>query len=155
MLRECKSRPLRSDGAQVRADPDIFLGRYETSDSVYDLAWAESNETQVIVAGGDGSIKLYDTKAPENFPVASWQEHNREVYAVCWNLVTKDSFVSSSWDGTVKVVQSHHPAITPRSDVERKLRYNRSGLPSVLTLCLLFLRTPALIALRSHLGPLQ
>ncbi|KUJ17173.1 WD40 repeat-like protein [Mollisia scopiformis] len=76
---------------------------YETSDSVYDLAWAESSETQVILAGGDGSIKLFDIAAPGNNPVAQWQEHNREVYAVAYNLVTKDSFVSSSWDGTVKV----------------------------------------------------
>jgi len=34
----------------------------------------------------------------------SWQEHRREVYAVAWNLVTKDTFLSSSWDGTIKVV---------------------------------------------------
>jgi peroxin-7 len=56
------------------------------------------------VAGGDGSVKLFDISAQGNDPVVTWQEHNREVYAVCYNLVTKDSFVSSSWDGTVKVV---------------------------------------------------
>ncbi|KAF8853395.1 putative peroxisome biosynthesis protein (Peroxine-7) [Acephala macrosclerotiorum] len=82
---------------------------YDTPDSVYDLAWAERNETQVVVAGGDGSLKLYDTKSPDSFPVQEWKEHNREVYSVNWNLVTKDSFVSSSWDGTVKVWSPTRP----------------------------------------------
>lgn len=66
-----------------------------------------------MVAGGDGSLKLYDTKSPDSFPVQEWKEHNREVYSVNWNLVTKDTFISSSWDGTVKLVRSLCPAITP------------------------------------------
>jgi peroxin-7 len=40
----------------------------------------------------------------DQFPVASWKEHSKEVYAVNWNLATKDTFVSSSWDGTIKMV---------------------------------------------------
>lgn len=34
----------------------------------------------------------------------NFSEHKRETYSVCWNPVTKDTFVSSSWDGTVKIV---------------------------------------------------
>ncbi len=34
----------------------------------------------------------------------NFHEHKRETFAVCWNPVTKDSFISSSWDGTVKIV---------------------------------------------------
>lgn len=81
------------------------LLRFDTQDSLYDLAWSESHQNQVLVAAGDGSIKLFDIGLDE-FPVGSWKEHNREVFAVHWNLVTKDTFCSSSWDGTVKVVRS-------------------------------------------------
>jgi len=38
-----------------------------------------------------------------NYPIRSWQEHAREVFSVHWNLVSKESFLSSSWDGTVKI----------------------------------------------------
>jgi peroxin-7 len=54
------------------------------------------------VASGDGSIKLFDTNA-DNFPVQNWKEHSREVFSTHWNLVAKDKFCSSSWDGTVKI----------------------------------------------------
>ncbi len=81
------------------------LLRFDTQDSLYDLAWSETHENQVVVAAGDGSIKLFDIALNE-FPVQSWQEHNREVFAVHWNLVAKDTFCSSSWDGTIKIVRS-------------------------------------------------
>ena len=55
------------------------------------------------MAVGDGSIKLFDIGLDE-FPVQSWQEHKREVFAVHWNLVGKDTFCSSSWDGCIKIV---------------------------------------------------
>jgi len=82
--------------------------RFDTQDSLYDLAWSESHENQVVVACGDGSIKLFDIGV-DQFPVQSWQEHNREVFSVHWNLITKDTFCSSSWDGTIKVVRFPNP----------------------------------------------
>lgn len=63
------------------------------------------NENQVLAATGDGSIKLFDITL-DKFPVQVWSEHGREVFAVQWNLVTKDTFCSSSWDGTIKIVFS-------------------------------------------------
>lgn len=83
----------------------ICYTRFDTQDSLYDLSWSETHENQVLVAAGDGSVKLFDIGL-DDFPVQSWKEHNREVFAVHWNLVTKDSFCSSSWDGTVKVVRN-------------------------------------------------
>ncbi|TGO50798.1 hypothetical protein BOTNAR_0379g00100 [Botryotinia narcissicola] len=56
---------------------------FDTKDSIYDLAWSESNENQVAVACGDGSVKLFDTAIHEPFPVANYHEHGREVFA--WN----------------------------------------------------------------------
>lgn len=59
----------------------------------------------MVVASGDGSVKLFDLNV-NDFPVKTWKEHNREVYAVHWNLVSKDTFASSSWDGTIKIVRA-------------------------------------------------
>jgi peroxin-7 len=80
------------------------LASWDTQDAVYDIAWSEKNENQMVAATGDGSVKLFDVSVPAG-PVQQWQEHNREVYAVTWNLQTKDTFASSSWDGTIKVVR--------------------------------------------------
>jgi peroxin-7 len=77
--------------------------RFDTQDALYDVAWSELHENQALVASGDGSIKLFDT-AVDSFPVRAWHEHAREAFSVHWNLVGKDTFCSSSWDGTVKVV---------------------------------------------------
>ncbi|PSS17101.1 hypothetical protein M430DRAFT_123156 [Amorphotheca resinae ATCC 22711] len=81
---------------------------FDTQDSLYDTAWSEAHENQIVVACGDGSVKLFDI-ALNNFPVQSWQEHNREVYSVSWNLVSKDTFASSSWDGTIKIWSPQRP----------------------------------------------
>lgn len=80
------------------------LRSFDTNDALYDLAWSEINEKQLIVACGDGSLKLFDLGA-NDFPVMNFHEHKRETFSVCWSPVTKDSFVSSSWDGTVKIVR--------------------------------------------------
>ncbi|KAI9808013.1 MAG: peroxisomal targeting signal 2 receptor, partial [Pycnora praestabilis] len=77
---------------------------FDTQDSLYDIAWSEAHENQIVVASGDGSIKLFDI-ALDEFPIQSWQEHKREVFSVHWNLVSKDTFCSSSWDGTIKIVR--------------------------------------------------
>ena len=77
--------------------------RFDTQDSLFDISWSEAHENQAVVASGDGSIKLFDIGL-DNFPVRSWQEHKREVFSVHWNLVSKDTFCSSSWDGTIKIV---------------------------------------------------
>ncbi|CAJ2513653.1 Uu.00g017720.m01.CDS01 [Anthostomella pinea] len=75
---------------------------FDTNDAQYDLAWSEINENQLLVACGDGSVKLYDIKVNE-FPVMNFHEHKRETFSVAWSPVTKDTFASSSWDGTIKI----------------------------------------------------
>ncbi|TGJ82997.1 hypothetical protein E0Z10_g5768 [Xylaria hypoxylon] len=67
------------------------------------LAWSEINENQLLAACGDGSVKLYDVNVNE-FPVMNFHEHKREAYSVAWSPVTKDTFASSSWDGTIKIL---------------------------------------------------
>lgn len=40
----------------------------------------------------------------QDLPIRAWQEHSREVFSVDWSNIKKDTFVSSSWDGNVKLV---------------------------------------------------
>ncbi|KAH7328207.1 peroxisome targeting signal type 2 receptor [Stachybotrys elegans] len=75
---------------------------FDTNDALYDLAWSEINENQLLAAGGDGSLKLFDLGV-DQFPIMNFHEHKREAFSVCWNPVVKDTFISSSWDGTVKL----------------------------------------------------
>ncbi|KAK3307040.1 WD40-repeat-containing domain protein [Chaetomium strumarium] len=81
---------------------------FETNDALYDLAWSEINENQLVVACGDGSIKLFDLAAGD-FPLMNFAEHKREAFSVCWNPIAKDLFISSSWDGTIKVWSPSRP----------------------------------------------
>lgn len=82
---------------------DTLPNSFDTNDALYDLAWSEINENQLLVACGDGSIKLFDIGV-DTYPVMNYHEHKRETFSVFWNQTAKDTFISSSWDGTVKIV---------------------------------------------------
>ncbi|KAG7880641.1 hypothetical protein KL905_002615 [Ogataea polymorpha] len=75
---------------------------FETQDGLFDVAWSEIHENQVLTCAGDGSISLFDISL-QRFPIQRYQEHTREVFSVYWNMVDKGIFCSSSWDGTIKV----------------------------------------------------
>ncbi|THH15223.1 hypothetical protein EW146_g5222 [Bondarzewia mesenterica] len=105
-----------------RGLPSLALDKfYETQDGLYDVAWSEIHENQLVSASGDGSIKLWDVML-NDFPIRSWQEHTKEVFCIDWSNIKKDQFVSCSWDGTVKLwtpdrprslltLQAHHSCI--------------------------------------------
>ena len=76
---------------------------WDTNDAQFDVAWSEINENQLLVACGDGSLKLFDLSV-DNFPVMNFHEHKREALSVSWSPVTKDSFLTSSWDSTVRLL---------------------------------------------------
>ena len=86
----------------------LILTRFDTQDSLFDTTWSEAHENQILTASGDGSIKLFDITL-DQFPIQSWQEHGREVFAVHWNLVAKDTFLSSSWDGSIRIWNPNMP----------------------------------------------
>lgn len=75
---------------------------FETQDALFDLSWSEIHENQLVTAGGDGSIRLWDITLSEH-PIRVWREHTREVYGVHWSNVNKGIFCSASWDGTVRI----------------------------------------------------
>eukprot|EP00752_Nemacystus_decipiens_P004475 g4087.t1 len=76
---------------------------FDTQAGLFDCAWSECHPRQIVTAGADGVVKLWDLGTKDGFPVADWREHAQEVSGVDWNLVSKGVFASSSWDGTVKL----------------------------------------------------
>ncbi|KAJ3060880.1 peroxisomal targeting signal 2 receptor [Podochytrium sp. JEL0797] len=75
---------------------------FDTQDGLFDCAWSELHEAQIVVGSGDGSIKLFDLSL-KTFPILNLHEHTREVFSVNWNLVRKDTFISGSWDHCIKL----------------------------------------------------
>lgn len=78
-------------------------------EGLYDCSWNEMNQNQLVTASADGSVCLWDLGAPDNLPVARWlQAHASEVSSVDWNFISKDRFLSSGWDGAVKLWSPEH-----------------------------------------------
>ncbi|KIW94047.1 uncharacterized protein Z519_05363 [Cladophialophora bantiana CBS 173.52] len=76
---------------------------YPTQDALYDVTHSEAHSSHLLTASGDGSLRLYDTSLAPEFPIAKFEEHSREAFSCSWNLTSKATFASSSWDGTVKI----------------------------------------------------
>ncbi|KAL9114180.1 MAG: hypothetical protein Q9227_001952 [Pyrenula ochraceoflavens] len=87
----------------------VPLKWYPTQDALYDLTFSEAHSAHVLCSSGDGTLRLYDTTLDPEFPIAVFQEHSRETFSCSWNLVSKDRFASSSWDGTVKIWLPERP----------------------------------------------
>ncbi len=73
----------------------------ETKDGVYDCTWSEANDMHLAFACGDGSVNLWDLKG--NKLLRTYKEHTAEVYAVDWNLISKETIISGAWDNTIKL----------------------------------------------------
>lgn len=54
----------------------VRVASYETQDGLYDLAWSEVHENQLVTASGDGSLKLWDVmlnvSTHSNSPPEHW-----------------------------------------------------------------------------------
>ena len=41
---------------------------YESQDALYDVAWSETHENQIVAGSGDGSVKLWDIMLNVSLP---------------------------------------------------------------------------------------
>ena len=99
--------------------PLVEVARFDAADGLYDCCWSEENESVLVSASGDGSVKVWDVAAPPMAnPLRSLEEHTHEVYAVHWNQVRKDCFLSASWDDTVKLWSLAGPPASLRTFAE-------------------------------------
>ncbi|XP_050148848.1 peroxisome biogenesis protein 7-like [Malus sylvestris] len=98
-------------GPGAPRQPITELVSYDTADGVYDVAWSESHDSLLVAAIADGSVKIYDTALPPaSNPLRSLHEHTREVSSADYNPTRRDSFLTSSWDDTVKLWTVDRPA---------------------------------------------
>ncbi|GMF03401.1 unnamed protein product [Ambrosiozyma monospora] len=114
------------DNGQITQD-----SAFETQDGLFDVAWSELHENQMLASSGDGTISLFDFTLPD-FPIMKFKEHQREVFSVNWNLVEKSMFCSASWDGSVKVWspvrgQSLMTLVSPRKDQRHSSHIDLGG----------------------------
>jgi len=49
---------------------------YESQDALYDVAWSEIHENQIVTGSGDGSIKLWDVMLNVSLPCISFAWHS-------------------------------------------------------------------------------
>ncbi|KAL0953868.1 hypothetical protein HGRIS_005042 [Hohenbuehelia grisea] len=129
--------------------------QYDTQDGLYDVAWSEIHENQLVTGSGDGSLKLWDAML-NDLPIRAWHEHTREVFSVDWSNIKKDTFASSSWDGTVKIWTPEHPRSVATITAHHSCVYQAlfsPHQPDVLATCstdgtlrIFDLRAPAYVA---------
>jgi peroxin-7 len=66
------------------------------------VCFNEANPAQILSAGGDGSIKLWDV-GNQNAPIAVAKGHEGEVNSCEWNHLNKRTILTSSFDRTIKL----------------------------------------------------
>lgn len=124
--------------------------RFDTNDACYGITWSEAHENHFVVACGDGVVRMYDGNVPGSLPLVNYNEHKREVYSVSWNLVSKDNFVSSSWDGTIKLARF---TPLPHDLIKKMSNFLSSGPHLVHSRSSLSQPTAALTVVPSHHSP--
>lgn len=79
------------------------IKRYPTNQGCFDVAWSEVNDNILSTAQGDGTIKFWDLKRNDNFPIGNINAHGGEAYSVNWNIHQPNLILTSSYDMTVKL----------------------------------------------------
>jgi peroxin-7 len=73
--------------------------RFNTNDGIFDIAWSEANENQIVTGCGDGSLKLWDLN--QQLPLLSIKKHNGEIFGVGWNNCETSLVASGGMDCNV------------------------------------------------------
>lgn len=84
-----------------------LLQQYDFRDGIFDVAWSEIERGALVVGGGDGTvyrINFGDAKTAQI--TAPLYTHGREISSLDWCPLRQDKFLSTSWDGTIRVSAS-------------------------------------------------
>ncbi|WVW81269.1 hypothetical protein I302_103260 [Kwoniella bestiolae CBS 10118] len=107
----------------------LRLVRYfETRDCVFDVAWNEQHENHIVAGCGNGAIKMFDVTL-EGLPIQSWHEHSAEIMSIEWNNLSKDQFITSSWDSTIKIWSSNRATSLLSIQAHKGHLYNATFSP--------------------------
>ena len=64
--------------------------RLEWPDGLYDVAWSEEHENQLLCVSGDGTAHLWDLGLPALGPVSLYKEHTKEIYRCPYGIDALD-----------------------------------------------------------------
>lgn len=64
------------------------------------MAWSEIDPNVLITGGGDGKVYRVDLKSKRCDEIYS---HGKEISSLDWCPLRNDKFLSSSWDGTIRL----------------------------------------------------
>ena len=84
------------------------------------------------------NVQAEDMAQSQGLPIKAWNEHGAEIVHVEWNNLQKDTFVTASWDQTVKVVSLSPGAEVPteppvqRRSCDFALVYTSASLSDIL-----------------------
>lgn len=86
-----------------------LLNKIEFPDAVFDCCWSELDGRHLVCAGGDGSVTVVDIH--DGIILNKWKAHGREIFGVEWNPNDKSSFLTCSWDHSIKQVSAFYALI--------------------------------------------
>lgn len=78
-----------------------LIRHYDFRDGIFDVAWSEVDRETLVVGGGDGKVYRVGmaTGKTETCSIA----HSKEISSLDWCPLRQDKFLSTSWDGTIKL----------------------------------------------------
>ena len=108
-----KARTLREQHRKTRREHLIYVAAvtWVCTLALFVLAPPLGLTEAVVAERREGHRWSEALRSSLSLVALSTKEHLKEVHAVSWNLVNKDSFLSASWDGQVK----HWSPASPQS----------------------------------------
>lgn len=83
-----------------------LVNHFDFRDGIFDVAWSEVDRNCLVVGGGDGKIyklNYLDNSALKSDPPVS---HSKEISSLDWCPLRVDKYLSTSWDGSIKISSS-------------------------------------------------
>ena len=77
--------------------------KFDFDGGILDVCWSELDPKRLLCAGADGTVSLCRLGKMNNTPVARFQEHDEAASCVAFNFIEKNSFISASFDGNLKL----------------------------------------------------
>lgn len=66
-------------------------------------AWSPACANLLLSGSGDGSVQLWNIDEDAQKPIQVYRDHLKEIYSVNWSRISAGSFITSSWDTTLKL----------------------------------------------------
>lgn len=83
-----------------------LIGQFDFKDGIFDLAWSEVDRDSLICGGGDGRVYKVKVFVGQETRAVELYSHKKEISSFDWCPLRRDKFLSTSWDGTIRIMTS-------------------------------------------------